>query len=208
MRLELTNRVGTVTVEGWDRDRIEITAFMEAPAANIVPRTSGDKILINVVADNQDRTEVGSCNFLIKVPVSASVDIETRMGNLNVSNVRGALVRAHVSSEGDIALTNISASSVTAENIMGDILFDGDLQSNGTCRLSSMSGIINIRIPFNSSFRIVANAPSTRNISLGEFSNAGLNFVGDGRRVVGRVRDGSSSLTITTQRGSIAFIRK
>lgn len=207
VRIELTNRVGTVTVEGWDKDRIEITASMEAPAANIVPQDLGDKIQINVVKDNQDR-EVGSCNFLIRVPVTASVDIETRMGNLNIRDMQGEFVRAHVSSEGDIILTNISAGFVAAENIMGDIFFDGNLQSNGIYRFTSMSGTINLRIPFNSSFRLVATAPSTRNISLGSFSNAGLDFVSDGRRVRGRVGDGSSSLTVTNQRGSITFIPK
>lgn len=208
VRLQLTNRVGTVTVEGWDKDKIQINASMEEPVATIIPQNLSGKILINVVQDNQDRAEVGSCNFLIRVPFSSSVDIETRVGNLSVSNVQGGLVRAHISSEGDITLMNINADSVTAENVMGDIFFDGSIQSNGTYRFTSMIGRINLRIPFNSSFRLVATAPSTRSISLGDFSNEGLTFVGDGRRVVGRVGSGSASLSITNQRGSISFIRR
>jgi hypothetical protein len=51
------------------------------------------------------------------------------MGNLSVSNVRGGLVRAHISSEGDITLTNISAENVAAENGIGDIFYDGTIQS-------------------------------------------------------------------------------
>lgn len=207
VRLQLSNRVGTVTVEGWDKDKIEINAAMEAPAAAIIPQNLNGKILINVVQDNQDK-EVGSCNFLIKVPISAAVDIETRMGNLSVSNVSGGLVRAHITSDGDITLTNISVDSVIAENGIGDIFFDGDIQSNGIYRFSSIRGNTNLRIPFNSSFRLVATAPSTRSILLGPFSNEGLNFVGDGRRITGRVGSGSASLFITNQRGSISFIRR
>jgi len=37
VRLQLMNRSGTVTVEGWNRPEISITATLESPAAAIVP---------------------------------------------------------------------------------------------------------------------------------------------------------------------------
>jgi hypothetical protein len=205
VRLELTNRGGLVEVQGWNRDLVEIKADLEAPAATIIPQNLSGRILINVVKDNQER-EVGSCNFFIKVPYSSSVDIETKMGNLRVSDVRGMLVRAHVSSEGDITLTNIFSSKVDAQNLIGDILFDGELQEAGTYRFISTRGEIGLRIPFTSSFRLVATAPSTRSIDLGAFANNGLDFVGDGRRVVGRVNGGSASISVTNHRGKISFL--
>jgi DUF4097 and DUF4098 domain-containing protein YvlB len=209
VRLQLLNRSGTITVEGWDKAEVKIVADLEAPVANIEPQSLSGIININLVKDNQGRNEVGNVNFLIKVPYTSMVDIETRMGNLNVSNIGGGLVRAHISSEGDITLTNISSSAVAAENVMGDIFFDGDIKREGNYRISSMRGNINLRIPFNSSFRLVATAPSTRSISLGSFAaGSGLNFVSDGRRVVGRFGDGSATLTVTNQRGSISFIRR
>lgn len=208
VRLQLTNRMGTVVVEGWDRNEVAISAYMEAPAADIAPQNVSGTIVINVVKDNQGKNEVGNVNFVIKVPYSSSVDIETRMGNLSVSNVRGSLVRAHISSEGDITLTNIYAGAVSAENVIGDIFFDGDIQREGAYRFTSTRGNINLRIPFNSSFRLVATAPSTRNIALGSFSNAGMSFVSEGRRVIGKMGDGSASITVTNQRGNISFIRR
>jgi DUF4097 and DUF4098 domain-containing protein YvlB len=205
IRLELTNREGTVTVIGWNRDQVEIKANLEAPAANIIPQNLSGKILINVVKDNLDRRQVGSCNFTIKVPYSSSVDIETRMGNLKISDVRGMRVRAHISTEGDITLTNIFSQGVWAENTMGDIFFDGEIQQGGTYLFKSMRGNIGLRIPFNSSFRLVATAPSTREITLGGLNNAGLSFVHSGRRVVGQINGGSASLTVTNHRGRISF---
>ncbi len=193
--LRLTNRTGTVKVEGWDRPEIRISASMEAPEANIKPQSLSGTIYINLIKDNQGRNEVGYVNFTI-------------MGNLNVSNVRGTFVRAHISTEGDISLTNINANAVSAENGIGDIFFDGNIQREGTYRFTSTRGSINLRIPFDSSFRVVATAPSTRNISLGAFSGGNMNFVGNGRRVVGMVGDGSATLTVTNQRGSISFIRR
>ncbi len=208
VRLQLTNRTGTVTVEGWDRDEIQISAYLEAPAANINPQSLSGGIYINLVNDNQGRNDVGNVNFNIKVPYTSSVDIETRIGNLSVSNVRGTFVSANISAEGDITLTNISASTVSAANLMGDIFFDGVIQSRGNYRFASTKGNINLRIPVNASFKLVATAMSTRNISLGEFSNGKMSFVGDGRRVVGQTGDGSATMTVSNQRGSIAFIRR
>jgi hypothetical protein len=208
VRLQLMNRMGTVTVEGWNRAEVSVQAVLEAPAASIVPQSVSGTIVINVLKDNQGRGEVGSVNFTVRVPYNSMVDIETRIGNLSVSNIRSGLVRAHISSEGDIVLTNIYATAVSAENGLGDIFFDGDVIEGGTYRFSSLRGNINLRIPFDSSFRLVATAPSTRNISLGSCANADMNYIGNGRRIVGRCGGGSATLTVTNQQGSIAFIRR
>ena len=77
--------------------------------------------MINLIKDNEGRSEVGNVNFSIKVPYTTMVDIETRIGNLTVNSINSGLVRAHISSEGDITLTNINAAAVSAENVMGDI---------------------------------------------------------------------------------------
>jgi hypothetical protein len=208
VRINLMNRSGTVTVEGWNRSEVQVQAYLETPAAAINPQLVDGTIFINMVKDNYGRGDVGSVNFTIRVPFNAMVDIETKIGNLNVSNVGGSLVRAKISSDGDITLTNISAQFVVAENGIGNIFFDGEIRAGGSYRFTSMSGDINLRVPFNSSFKLVATAPSTRNINLGSFAGGDLRFVGDGRRVTGRFGDGSSSLTVTNQRGSIAFIRR
>ena len=208
VRLTLNNRSGTVTVEGWNRSEVQIQAYLESPSATISPQVLNGVILINMVKDNYGRGDVGNVNFTIRVPVDASVDIETKVGNLEVSSVRGTLVRAKISSDGDITLTNISARWVTAENGIGNIFFDGEIHANGSYRFTSMRGDINLRVPFNSSFKLIATAPSTRQINLGSFANGNMRFIGDGRRVTGQVGDGSSSITVTNQRGTIAFIRR
>ena len=207
IRLELVNKTGTVTVEGWNRPEVSIVAALEAPAANIIPQSLSGTIVINLLRDNQGR-DTGNVNFLIKVPYNSKVDIETRIGNVQVSNVRSGLVRAHITSEGDITLTNIYATAVSAENTMGDIFFDGEIQEAGQYRFASMKGTINLRIPFTSSFKLVATAPSSRNISLGAFDNADLNRVSDGRRVIGKFGTGSATMTITNQRGGIGFFAR
>ena len=208
VRLHLLNRTGTVVVEGWNRNEVSISAYLEAPAANIEPRSLSGTISINLVKDNQGRPDVGNVNFTIRVPFTSSVDIETKMGNLSVTNVRGGLVRAHITTEGDITLTNIGAAAVTAQNGIGDIFFDGTVQPNGNYRFFSINGTISLRIPQSSSFKLVATAPSTRNISLGTFLGENMRYVSDGRRVAGTSGDGAATLTVTNQRGNIQFIRR
>ncbi|MCS6873494.1 MAG: hypothetical protein N2Z23_05145 [Pyrinomonadaceae bacterium] len=208
VRLQLINRTGTVTVEGWDKNFVQITADLESPAASIFPQNLSGTILINVVRDNQGKDEVGSVNFHVKIPHDASVSIETLIGNLNVSNISGGLVRAHITSEGDIRLINISALSVSAENVMGDIFFDGDIKAGGVYRFSSVRGNITLRIPFESSFRVVATAPSTRDISVGPLLDFGLKFISEGRRVVGQLGNGDATINVTNQRGRIVFLKR
>ena len=208
VRLELTNRSGTVTVEGWNRAEISITASLETPSAIVQPQSLNDKIVINLIKDNAGRGDIGNVNFRIRVPYNTAVDIETRMGNLKVTNIRSSYVRAHISTEGDIDLTNIVAVRVYAENLSGDIFFDGELQSGGFYRFSSMQGSINIRIPIPSSFKLLATAPSTRSIDLGAFADGNMKTVGDGRRIVGQSGDGSASMQVTNQKGTISFVRR
>lgn len=207
VRLQLINKTGTVTVEGWNRQEVAISASVEAPAATIAPQSLSDTIVINLLKDNQGR-DTGNVNFVVRVPYNTKVDIETRIGNLQVSNVRSGLVRAHISSEGDIILTNIYAKAVSAENGIGDIFFDGEVQESGAYRFTSMKGNIAIRIPFTSSFKLQATAPSSRNITLGAFDNANLNRVSDGRRVIGTFNGGSATVNIVNQRGSIGFFSR
>ncbi|HEV7700901.1 MAG TPA: DUF4097 family beta strand repeat-containing protein [Pyrinomonadaceae bacterium] len=208
VRLKLVNRTGTVTIEGWSKAEVSIQASMEAPTANIQPQSLSGEIVVNLVRDNQGRGEVGIVNFLIRVPYYTMVDIETMVGNLTVSNISGGLVRAHISTEGDITLLNIGASNVAADNVTGDIFFDGELQEGGNYRFSSNKGNIGLRIPFNSSFKVVATAPSTRDISFYQCAGPDLSLLGDGRRMVGKCGSGSATLSVTNQRGSIKFYRR
>ena len=207
VQLHLLNRTGTVTVEGWNRNEVSIVASFETASTQIQPQSLSGTIVINIVRDNHGR-DFGDVNFTIRVPYTSSVDIETKMGNLSVTNIRGGTVRAHISTDGDITLTNIGAMKVSAQNGIGDIFFDGVLLGGGNYRFSSISGNINLRIPLGSSFSVLATAPSTRNISLGSFSNENMRFVSDGRRVTGKAGNGAATLTVVNQRGSIAFISR
>ena len=207
VRVELKNISGKITVESWNRDEIKITALLEAPSANVSPKLMGECVSIDVMGDNRGRGDVGEVNFKIQVPQDSSVGIEMRRGDITISNIRGGLVRAHISTEGDITLTGISAVQVLAQNTIGNIFFDGGFSRGGTYQFQSTKGDISVRIPSDSAFRLVAAAP-TKKIALGEFWNNGFKNLGDGRKFVGDVGDGRSSVMVTTFQGSITFLRR
>lgn len=207
VRVELKNISGTIVVESWNRNEIKLTAVLESPKAHLAPRQEGDGFIVDVRGDNPGRMDIGSINFYLQVPANSSVDLETKMGGITVRNIHGGLVRAHVSSEGDIELTGITAARVYAKNRTGDIFFDGEFARDGEYHLQSGKGNINIRIPANSAFSLTAAAPN-KQINIGEFWNNGFKSMGDGRKFVGNVGGGRSEVVVTNFQGSITFLRR
>lgn len=207
VRLELKNLSGTITVETWQRDEIKVTALMDAPNVHFTPRQTDAGLVIDIVGDNRGRGEVGDVNFKVQLPARSSVDLETRRGQINVSNIQGDLVRAHVWTSGDITLYGVNAGRVFASNSTGNIFFDGEFASGGTYEFKSGQGTITLQLPVNCGFRLVATAPAQK-ISMGKFWNPNMKTLGEGRRVIGDVGDGRASVTVTNYQGNINFVRR
>ena len=205
VHITLKNISGTITVESWNREEIRLTATFESKA-NLAPRQTNDALIVDMMADNPGRSDI-NVNFKLEVPINSSVDLETKRGQITVTNIHGELVRAHVSLEGDIELSGISANKVFAQNTIGDIYFDGEFASGGTYRFQSSKGNITIRIPANSAFNLDASAQN-KDIALNEFWNNGFRSLGDGRKLQGDVIDGRSKVIVTNFQGSIKFIRR
>jgi len=203
----LKNISGTIKVESWNRDEVKLTAVLDSPKANVTPRQTGDSLIVDVRADNRGRGDVGDVNFTLQVPVNSSVDLQTMRGQITVTNIRGNMVSAHVSLEGDINLIGISSSQVFAQNGIGDIYFDGEFARGGTYRFQSNKGDIQIRIPADSAFNLEASAPN-RKIGLGPFWNDRIRSMGEGRKYVGDIVDGRSKVIVTNFQGSITFLRR
>ena len=206
VRIELRNISGTIVVESWNKDEIRLSATIESKGTHVTPRQINDSLVVDVMSENRGRGDVGDINFKLQVPVNSSVDLETKRGNISVANIRGGFVRAHVSLEGDIELTNINASQVFAQNVIGNIFFDGVFSPYGTYEFKSNKGDITIRIPGDSAFRLEA-ASQARKIALNDFWNKNFKSQ-DGRKVVGNVGDGRSNVSIINFSGQITFLRR
>jgi DUF4097 and DUF4098 domain-containing protein YvlB len=206
VRVELRNISGTIVVESWNKDEIRLSATIESKGTHVTPRQINDSLVVDVMSENRGKGDVGDINFKLQVPVNSSVDLETKRGNISVANIRSGLVRARVSLEGDIELSNITASHVIAQNVMGNIFFDGEFSRGGSYEFKSNKGDITIRIPGDSDFRLEAASPARR-IALNDFWNKNFKSQ-DGRKMVGDVGDGRSSVSIINFSGQITFLRR
>jgi len=208
VRFELKNVTGTITVETWDRDEISVTALMDNRKATINPRITEAGLVIDIVGDNRALGNVGDINFKIQLPARSSVDLETRSGQINVHNVQGDLVRAHIWTSGDIQMLGVNASRVFASNVEGNIFFDGDLIAGGTYEFKSGRGTISLQLPASCGFHVVATS-SVKRISMGPFwDERRMRLLSEGRRITGDVGDGRASVTITNYQGDIQFFRR
>ena len=208
VRLVLKNWYGGIEVQGCECREIKVEATIDNRSTRLNPEMVDGVLIVDLSRDNPGTGDPGYVKLTLKVPYSSSVDIETKIGDIAVTDINGADVRAHVSSEGDIRLLNIGARLVIAQNTSGPIFFDGEIQKGGIYRFQSMAGDITIRIPSYSSFRLEAAAPATRSIQLGGFQNSKLKPMGGGRKWVGDVGDGGNEATmnVVNFRGSISFL--
>jgi len=207
VRFELKNFTGTITVESWDRDEIQVTALMDNRKVMFNPRVTEDGLVIDIAGDNRGQ-HIGDVNFKIQLPTRSSVDLETHSGQITVRNVQGDLVRAHIWTSGDIELTNVNASRVFASNTSGNIFFDGEFSAGGTYEFKSGQGTISLQLPANCGFHLVATS-SVKRISMGPFwDERRMQLLGEGRRITGDVGDGRASVTITNFQGDIKFFRR
>lgn len=204
VNLELVNHTGSIEIEGWERNEVKVSATMEQPAARFTPTESGDTLSINVERDNPNRYDLGDVNFRVQVPYESTVNVQTMQGNISIRNVRGSMVRAYISLDGDIDLTGIRAANVIAENRMGNILFDAELLRGGVYNLKATQGELNLRINAGAGFTLTATAPRTRSINLGGFASMGHFDWRDPRKVTGKVGDGGAALYTMNLRGTIS----
>ncbi len=207
VRLQLKNWSGTIRIEVWQRDAIEVRSMMDGKM-QLAPQSSDGAFLdINVQQDNMNKGEMGFANFEIRVPVNATVDVETREGNIVVRGVQGDLVRAHISTRGEIELTEINARQVFASTRGGDIFFAGDMRPQGMYKFVATEGDVHLRLPQSVQFSLLtARAPITRDINLGNFANA-FNRSDNGRVAVGSTSRNGATCDVMSMRGSIFILR-
>ncbi len=207
IELRLNNWSGQIEVQGCECSDIRMKITIDSKGTKVNPEMVNGVLMVDLGRDNPGVADVGDVNFLIRLPSNASLDLMTRVGNVKVSDIHGATVRARVT-EGDINLLNVNTSSLIAEDKTGGIFFDGELQRNGSYKFSTFEGDITLRIPAYSTFHLEASAPNSRSIALGNFASAAMNSLGGGRKLSGTVGDGQATVNVMNFRGRISFLER
>ena len=136
--VEIFNTAGSVTVDGWSRNSVEVTGTLGNEVEDFIFERDGDEITVKVKAKSGHHSGGrGSVSeLMIRVPENSSLEIATISADIDVKGVQGE-IEAHAIS-GDVDLETFAA-DVEVESVSGDIDVQGD-GKDAVTELMSVSG--------------------------------------------------------------------
>ena len=134
-RVHISNIAGSVTVNGWSRDQVEVTGQLGRNVEELIFERDGDKITIKVKVPKKSGRGIES-DLYIQIPQGSSIDVSTVSADIDVEKVMGEQSLGTVS--GDID-TESAKSDVSAEAVSGDIEVNGQNKVTNT-RANTVSG--------------------------------------------------------------------
>ena len=134
-RVHISNIAGSVTVNGWSRDQVEVTGELGRNVEELIFERDGDKITIKVKVPKKGGRGIES-DLYIQLPQGSSIDVSTVSADIEVKQVSGEQSLGTVS--GDID-TESAKSDISAEAVSGDIEVRGQDGATNT-RANTVSG--------------------------------------------------------------------
>lgn len=213
--LSLENANGNVKIQGWDEEKVEITAVEKRGGArspgfhfysarqlelNIQVQSSEDLIRIKTPTADKEY-EFRLIHYDLRVPRSIKLkDIRNGQGDIQISNVFGSAQIGQ--EEGDITLKNFSGSvDITLESgsVVAELL---DVRPEDEVRIKIEQGDIILYLEPGVEAQLEANAPE------GDiFSDLDLQQPLPAKQVSTKLGEGKAAILLTALRGDIK-IRK
>ena len=137
--VHISNISGSVSVDGWSRDQVEVTGKIGPKVEELIFERSGDKITIKVKVPRKSGRGIES-DLYIRVPEASSIDVGTVSADIDVTGVRGEQKLEAVS--GDIE-TECDDADVTAGTVSGDVIMRGNGKDAQT-HSASVSGDVDL----------------------------------------------------------------
>jgi DUF4097 and DUF4098 domain-containing protein YvlB len=134
-RVHISNIAGSVTVNGWSRDQVEVTGELGRNVEELIFERDGDKITIKVKVPKKSGRGIES-DLYVQLPQGSSIDVSTVSADIDVKQVMGEQSLGTVS--GDID-TESAKSDISAEAVSGDIEISGRDSATNT-RANTVSG--------------------------------------------------------------------
>ncbi len=214
--LTVIGSVGEVTVRAGNEKRIEVQATKTVRAITpgrarellarirVNAESTGHQARVQVEIPNTRDFRTASVDLVITVPRRIRLDIQTRVGEIDVGGVEGSVrLRSEV---GDVRLRRVvltGDSEVKAD--VGDVRFAGRLPRQGRVQFTTQVGEIRIELPADSQFILDATANVGDVESEFELAERESEPVGAvGRKLRGRVgAEPGVTLVLRTQTGDI-----
>ena len=120
----VSNVSGSVEVEGWSRNQVQVTGELGSRVEELIFERDGDEILIRVKVPRNSNGGISS-DLVISVPEDSSLQVNTVSADIDVSGVMGEQELESVS--GDV-VTEAHESDIELGSVSGDVEVQGDNQ--------------------------------------------------------------------------------
>lgn len=137
--VDVSNISGSVTMQGWNRNSVEVTGTLGRNVEELIVERDGDKVLIKVKVPRKSGRAIDS-DLRINVPKDSSIDVGTVSADITVSDINGSQGLHTVS--GDIE-TEYFGGRLTAESVSGDVDIDGN-NADGDITATTVSGDVTL----------------------------------------------------------------
>jgi DUF4097 and DUF4098 domain-containing protein YvlB len=155
--VEIHNTAGSVRVQAWDRNQIQVQGRLGEGAERVEIGTSGDHTEIRVILPRRGGNVRGT-TLVVRVPATKNVTVRTTSADVQIENVTGRVQGQ--STSGDVTVSG-NPSSVEGRSTSGDVRItvgnttqvrgqstSGDVTVRGTVRESvnveSVSGDVDV----------------------------------------------------------------
>ena len=135
--VSISNVSGSVDVEGWSRDQVEVTGELGSRVEELIFEREDDEVFIQVKVPRNSNGGISS-DLSIKVPVGSSVQVNTVSADIDVVDVEGEQQLESVS--GDVT-TEAHEADIELGSVSGDVEVQGDEKAIRS-RLNTVSGDI------------------------------------------------------------------
>lgn len=136
-RVEISNVAGKITVQGWDRNEVEVTGTLSKEVERLEFKAEGKRTLIKVIVPKNTR-KIGPSDLKISLPAGSRLKVSGVSSDIHVRGLNGEQDLESVSGDID-ALAN--GKDLDAETVSGDVIVQGAGQAS-RLTLSSVSGDI------------------------------------------------------------------
>ena len=171
--VEIYNTSGSVTIEGWSRDAVEVTGTLGEEVEEFIFERDGDTVVVKVkpIQGKSSGGRSTSSHITVRVPQRSHIDVATISADINVDDLQGEQELQSVSGQID---TEAFVAEIEAETVSGDIDVVGNTDDIEV-ELVSVSGSISVK---DLSGTIDLETVTGRlSVGGGSFSEAGLQTV-------------------------------
>ena len=196
--VEIYNTSGSVTVEGWSRDAVEVTGKLGEEVDEFIFERKGDTVVVKVkpIRGKRSGGRATSSYITVRAPQKSSIEVSSISAEIDVEGIEGEQELQAVS--GSI-VTKAFAADIEAETVSGSIEVSGSNQDADT-ELSTVSGGISAR---DMAGAIDVQSVNGRlNVPGGSFSDVSMETVNGRIDFKSNLRDGGD-LDIETVNGKV-----